>query len=84
MGPSVWYMFTPTETRFIQANTSDSDYFAGFEVYSGAPDSLSFFTCADCSSRVHRQRWHDVLLRILGGGDLVFSVLDLGPRSAST
>ena len=61
--PSVWYVFTPTETRFIQANTNDSDYFAGIDVYTGAPGSLSHFTCGDSISRVCRHRWHDVLLQ---------------------
>ena len=77
-GSSVWYVFTPTETRFIRADTGDSDYFAGIEVYTGAPDSLSFFTCGDSIVEFTASVGTTYFFRVLGGGDLVFSVFDLG------
>jgi hypothetical protein len=83
-GTSVWYVFTPTEARFIRADTGDSDYFAGIEVYTGAPDSLSFFTCGDSIVEFTASAGTTYFFRVLGGGDLVFSVLDLGdPLSLS-
>ena len=71
-------MFTPTETSFIQADTSDSNYFAGIEVYTGSPGSLSGLTCGQLVGFA-ANAGTTYFFRVLGGGDLVFSVLDLGP-----
>ena len=78
-GPASGTCSPPTETRFIQANTGDSDYFAGIEVYTGAPDSLSFFTCGDSIVEFAATAGTTYFFRVLGGGNLMFSVLDLGP-----
>jgi hypothetical protein len=78
-GTSVWYVFTPAETRFIQANTNGSDYFAGIEVYTGSPGSLSGVMCGDSLVEFAANAGTTYFFRVLGGGNLVFSVLDLGP-----
>jgi hypothetical protein len=50
-GKSVWYSFTPSETKRVVAHTAGSDYSNVIAVFRGEPDKDSLIACENGSSR---------------------------------
>jgi hypothetical protein len=48
-GPTVWYVFTPSQDMDVQANTYGSDYDTTLSVYTGSPGNLTQIACNDDS-----------------------------------
>lgn len=48
-GPTVWYVYTPTASGPVSADTFGSDYDTTLSVYEGAPGSLVQLVCNDDS-----------------------------------
>src|SRR5215210_2817563 len=46
-GPTVWYAFTPSHSKRIEANTFGSDYDTDLVVYTGTRGDLTEITCND-------------------------------------
>lgn len=88
-GPTVWYVFTPTEDMPITANTFGSDYDTTLSAYTGSRGALSQIACNDdWGSLQSRITFNAVagepVFFMVGafasgpGGNLVFSV-DVAP-----
>src|SRR4029450_2126014 len=50
--PTVWYVFTPTRSAIIGANTFGSDYDTTLSVYTGSPGALTQIACNDDSGNL--------------------------------
>jgi hypothetical protein len=46
-GATVWYVYTPSASGYINANTFGSDYDTTPSVYTGSPGTLTEIACSD-------------------------------------
>ncbi|WP_437328999.1 YncE family protein [Sorangium sp. So ce381] len=83
-GHTVWYTYTPTVSRRIEARTDGSDYLTTLSVYTGSPGALSQIACNDVFNQNSLVSWDAVAgetYYIMAGsifdnpgGNLVFTV----------
>ena len=84
-GPTVWYVFTPSQDMSVQANTFGSDYDTTLSVYTGSQGNLTQITCNDDFGNLQSAVTFDVVANetyylMVGsfasgpGGNLVFTV----------
>jgi hypothetical protein len=85
-GPTVWYVFTPSEATRVLAETFNSDYSTSLSVYTGTRDSLTQIACTDGGRVVFDAGAGETYYFMVGaaydglGGNLVFSVSIAPPR----
>lgn len=88
-GPTVWYVFTPSQDIEVTANTFGSDYDTTLSVYTGSRGALTQIACNDDSQGVQSNVIFNAVagetyFLMVGafasgaGGNLVFS-MDLAP-----
>jgi hypothetical protein len=86
-GPTVWYAFTPRNSKRIEANTFGSDYDTDLVVYTGTRGDLTEITCNDDAEEVQSKVVFDAVAGetyfiMVGafasgpGGNLVFNLVN--------
>jgi hypothetical protein len=81
-GTNVWYTFTPSEDTSVRLTTTGSSYEAGLDVFASTAEGLQGITCGSGELVFAANAGTTYYFMVSSpsfGGDLIFSVLNLGP-----
>ena len=81
-GTNVWYTFTPSEDTFVRLSTDGSSYEVFLDVFVSSDGVFNHITCASGQLDFQASAGTTYYFMVSSpsfGGDLVFSVLSLGP-----